>query len=118
MTETHAGSCHCGAVTYEADISLDQVVACNCTHCYAKGFQLTFATPDQFRLLSGQDKLRTYRFNTEVIAHQFCEDCGVQPFGLGKGKDGADSVAINIRTLNGVEPNTIQAIPFDGRNKL
>ena len=57
MARNHKGSCHCGAVTYEADISLDDVIACNCSHCYAKGFQLTFTTPENFRLLSGVVKV-------------------------------------------------------------
>lgn len=120
MTEirTHKGSCHCGAVTYEADIALDGAIACNCSHCYAKGFQLVFTTPDKFRLLSGEDRLRSYRFNKHIIDHRFCESCGVEAFAYGKGRDGSDAVAVNIRTLSDVEPNTVAATPFDGRNKL
>jgi hypothetical protein len=117
-TKTHKGGCHCGAVTYEADIGLDGVIACNCSHCYAKGFQLTFTTPDNFRLLSGEDKLKSYRFNTHVIDHRFCEDCGVEAFAYGKNRDGTDAVAINIRTLTDIEPNTVEPHPFDGRHKL
>ncbi len=116
--KTHKGECHCGAVTYEADIALDQVIACNCSHCYAKGFQLTFTTPDRFRLVSGEDRLKSYRFNRHVIDHRFCDTCGVQAFGLGKSPDGMDMIAINIRTLADVEPNSVETHPFDGRHKF
>lgn len=118
MSKSHAGACHCRAVTFEADIALDGAIACNCSHCYAKGLQLIFTTPDRFRLLSGEDRLRSYRFNTHVIDHRFCQDCGVEAFAFGTNPDGTDAVAINIRTLGDVEPNTVKTHPFDGRHKL
>lgn len=113
--ETHGGACHCGAVTYEAELDLSQVIACDCTHCYAKGFQLSFTPAGSFRLLGGEDRLTTYRFNKHVIEHLFCSVCGVQAFGRGKGPDGQEMVAVNIRTLRDVEPNSIEARPFAGR---
>lgn len=115
MGQAHKGGCHCGAVAYEVEIGLDQVIACNCTHCYAKGFQLAFTTPDRFRLLSGEERLKSYRFNSHVIDHRFCDTCGVEAFAYGKNPDGTDAVAINIRTLTDVAPNTVETFPYDGR---
>ena len=60
------------------------VISCNCSHCARKGFLLTFIPPEQFELLSGEDALTEYRFNTHNIAHLFCRDCGAQPFARGK----------------------------------
>jgi hypothetical protein len=34
----------------------------------------------KFRILTGEDKLTTYRFNTRVAKHTFCSVCGVQSF--------------------------------------
>ena len=115
--ETHKGACHCGAVAYEADLDLSQVIACDCTHCYAKGFQLTFTPSDNFRLVSGEDRLTKYQFNQHVIDHLFCSTCGVQAFGRGKGADGQEMVAVNIRTLQDIAPNSVEAHPFDGRSR-
>lgn len=33
---THHGSCACGAVAYEVELSLDGLIECNCSHCYRK----------------------------------------------------------------------------------
>ena len=37
-TTTHAGSCHCGRVRYDATVDPTQVIECNCSHCQSKGF--------------------------------------------------------------------------------
>lgn len=116
--KTHKGACHCGAVAYEAELDLGQVIECDCTHCYAKGFQLSFTTPDRFRLLSGQERLTKYQFNHHVIDHLFCSTCGVQPLGRGTGPDGREMVAVNIRTLQDVETYSVATQRFPGRAKL
>lgn len=115
-TATHAGSCHCGAVAYEAELSLDGLIECNCSHCYRKGFVLAFAPRSALRVLRGEDVLGDYHFNQHKIAHRFCTRCGVQPFGLGVGPDGSEMVAVNIRTLTDIEPWSWTAQKVDGRS--
>ena len=114
--ETHEGSCHCGAVTFEIDTSLDGLIECNCSHCYRKGFVLAFAPRAAFRLKSGEGELGEYRFNKHQITHQFCTICGVQPFGYGQMPDGTETVAVNVRTLTDVEPWDWTAKRVDGRS--
>lgn len=112
----HAGGCHCGKVRYETDVDLGNVIECNCSHCSRKGLTLSFVPASQFSLTSGEDNLSEYRFNTKKIQHLFCKDCGVQSFSRGKTKEGADTVAVNVRCLDEVSLEELEPNKFDGKN--
>src|SRR5436190_19369780 len=77
---SHQGSCHCGRVTYEVEGDFDSVLECNCSHCSAKGLLLWFVPREQLKLTTADGALKTYTFNKHVIQHQFCAECGCQPF--------------------------------------
>src|SRR3546814_19364633 len=66
----------------------ENAISCNCSHCRRKGLLLGFFPKDSFTLLTGEDALRSYTFNTHKIDHQFCQTCGTQPFAYGVGPDG------------------------------
>jgi hypothetical protein len=113
----HTGGCHCGAVRFEVEADLSQpVMECNCSACSKKGFLLTFVPVDQFRLLSGDDAMTDYRFNTGKIRHRFCSTCGVQAFGEGAMPDGTPTRAINVRCLDDVDPSTLTIQQVDGKS--
>ncbi len=114
---TYQGACHCRNVRYEVELDLAApVIECNCSHCQMKGFLLQFTTPEKLAILQGEEELKTYRFNKHVIEHKFCTDCGVEPFGMGKNKDGSDAVAINLRTIDGIDIGSLNRMPYDGRS--
>lgn len=115
-TTTIEGGCHCGAVRYRADADLDSTLQCNCSHCQAKGFILTFTPADRFELLSGEDKLTEYRFNTQTIAHRFCSVCGTQAFARGAMPDGSATACINVRTVDGIDLDALTPHSHDGRS--
>lgn len=77
---------------------------------------LTFVPASQFTLLSGGENLTEYRFNKKVIQHLFCKTCGVQCFGKGKDEKGNKTIAINVRTLAGVEIAGLSPIPYNGKD--
>lgn len=112
----YQGGCHCGAVKYEVETDLGNVIDCNCSHCHKKGLVLTFIEPTQFTLSSGEENLTEYRFNTERIAHVFCKTCGVQSFARGKRKDGSDMVAINVRCLEGIDLSNLKITHVNGKD--
>jgi hypothetical protein len=111
---TYKGSCHCGAVRYEVDAKLEQVMACNCSICSRAGYLLTFVPKAQFRLLSGEDAQTDYLFNKKMIHHLFCSTCGVRSFGYGADPQGNEMVAINTRCLEGVDVKALEVMAYDG----
>ncbi len=115
--ETYQGGCHCKRVRFEVTLDLaPPVLECNCSHCQAKGMLLSFTDADNFKLLSGEEALTEYRFNTEKIAHLFCSACGVQSFGRGHKKDGSPTVAVNVRTIDNIDLATLTRMPVDGKS--
>lgn len=112
----YQGSCHCGASAYEVEGTLEEVMECNCSHCQRKGYLLWFVPRDRLKLKTPPDKLATYTFNKHVIKHQFCPTCGCAPFGFGKGPEGAEMAAINVRCLENVDLKSLKVKPVDGRS--
>jgi hypothetical protein len=113
-TEVHDGGCHCGAVRHTATFDLaEPVIACNCSICEAKGLLLSFVAGDKLQIRQGEDELATYRFNTMKIGHRFCCICGVEVVGQVEGK----GAAVNVRTLDDVEMDTLKQQSFDGASR-
>jgi hypothetical protein len=84
MLLTYKGSCHCGAVRFEADLDLTQpTYRCNCSICRRTRFWPAVARESGFRLLAGEQELTQYLFNSRKNQHYFCRHCGVRPFGIG-----------------------------------
>jgi hypothetical protein len=68
----------------------------------------------QFTLTGGEDALTTYRFNTLRLGHHVCSTCGVQGFADGKGPDGTDMRAINLRAVTDCDLDALTVKHVDG----
>jgi hypothetical protein len=66
-----------------------------------------------FELLSGDEDIATYRFNTGVAAHHFCRHCGIHSFYVPRSDP--DKVDVNLRCVEGVDLTAVELTPFDGR---
>ncbi len=114
--KTYTGSCHCGNVRFEATMDIDKVLDCNCSNCGKRGLLLKFIPETQFKLLSGEESLKEYRFNKKHIAHMICTNCGLEPFGKGQSPDGSTMVAVNVQCLDGdVDPDSFPVEKFNGK---
>jgi hypothetical protein len=75
------GSCHCGAIEFEAEVDLTRVTICHCTACQnltGSAYRVTVAaSAEGFRLKRGSPK--TYikvADSGNKRAQVFCADCG------------------------------------------
>jgi hypothetical protein len=120
MLKTYSGSCHCGAVKFEAELDLSRdSYRCNCTICRRTRFWPAVATPERFRLLAGEADLTEYRFNTRKNLHYFCSHCGVRPFGVGTETPVGKMYGVNVGCLESVSEEELSRIPVtyvDGAN--
>lgn len=110
----HEGGCHCGAVRFRVTIGKRVVSECNCSMCRKKA-ALHLIVPDgDFELLSGEDSLTTYTFNTHVAQHRFCSRCGIHAFGRPRSQP--DKITVNLRCLDEDLLASFSVSRFDGQN--
>jgi hypothetical protein len=118
MLKTYQGSCHCGAVKFEADLDLEQsTYRCNCSICRRNRFWPAVAKEGNFRLLTGESELTQYLFNSKKNQHYFCRHCGVRPFGIGTETPVGKMYGVNLGCLSGVteeELSRLQITYVDG----
>jgi hypothetical protein len=118
--KTCHGSCHCGAVRYEADIDLARgTIKCNCSICTKMRFWAVQVPSGSFRLLDGAAALSEYRFHLKRDGHYFCRHCGIHVFSTGNSPLPGAFHAVTVASLDDLPVEDVLAAPiryFDGRN--
>jgi len=77
------GGCHCGKITYKAEVDPEKVGICHCTDCQTlSGGAYRTSVPaakDAFTILTGQPKIYIKTAESGAKRAQgFCADCGTQ----------------------------------------
>ena len=76
-----SGGCHCGAITYDAEIDANSVAICHCTDCQTlSGSAFRVVVPakrEGFNLLTGEPKIyvKTGESGRKRV-QSFCSNCG------------------------------------------
>jgi hypothetical protein len=75
------GACHCGQITYEAEIDPEGVNLCNCADCQmltGSAFRVSVPAPAAtYRLLTGAPKVYVKTADSGTKRrHSFCPNCG------------------------------------------
>jgi hypothetical protein len=111
------GQCHCGAVRFEATLTdgLNTIRRCTCSYCRMRGAVAVSAEVGGIRLLQGDGKLTSYRFNTGSAEHFFCSKCGI--YTHHQRRSNQNQYGVNVACLDGVSPFDFSEVPvLDGVN--
>jgi hypothetical protein len=109
------GSCHCGAVRFEAEVpEAVEILDCNCSICAKTGFRHLMVPHGDFTLLAGADALVSYRFGTGAADHLFCGTCGVKSFY--QPRSHAQAWSVNLNAIEDHSGLILTIRGFDGRN--
>lgn len=97
------GSCHCGQITYEAEVDPERVSVCNCTDCQVltgAAFRVSVPAPAaSFRLLTGQPKVYVKTADSGARRrHSFCQNCGA-PIAASADEDAPPGYSLRVGGL-------------------
>lgn len=104
MKKTYRGSCHCGAIQFEADLDLAAGTRrCNCRFCTKARFWFAIVPDGDFRLLAG-DSLADYQkappTKPAFLHFHFCRTCGVRGFTRSGAMPDGGFYAVNLGCLD------------------
>ncbi len=111
-----SGACHCGAVKFEVTLTegLASARRCNCSYCSMRGAVAVTARRDGLKLVSSEDFLATYRFNSGAAEHHFCTNCGI--YTHHRRRSNPEELGVNVACLDGLSPFDFAEIPVsEGR---
>ena len=97
------GRCHCGFITYEAEVDRDKVVICHCTDCQTlsgSAFRTVVgARESSFKLLSGEPKIYVKTGESGSKRQQsFCPQCGT-PIYSAPAAEGPKVYSLRVGTI-------------------
>ncbi|KAL4949822.1 Mss4-like protein [Aspergillus filifer] len=115
---SYQGSCHCGTVrftfTLPVPIEEQEVVNCNCSICTKNGYLMVYPKESGTTFHHADDAVAEYRHALKKFPHFFCTTCGTSVYA--KATDGSDFMAVNARTIEGVDLAKLKLKPVDGRS--
>ena len=92
---------------------------CNCSMCKRKGTMVATINKNDLKVLKGQDKIKTYQFNTNVAKHHFCSECGTHTHNLRRSDP--NTFGFNVGCIDEIEPDRLfklKTFVNDGQNHI
>tara|TARA_R110002096_G_scaffold296811_11_gene491302 strand:- start:1452 stop:1826 length:375 start_codon:yes stop_codon:yes gene_type:complete len=112
----YKGSCHCGAVAFEIDGDIENIIECNCSICIRRGHKLWFVNKADMKFSTDEEALQGYQFGEKHITHRFCKTCGTPMFSDGAFEDYIKA-GINLRCIEDLDLEALTCIQYDGASK-
>ena len=113
--------CHCREVEIQINLNknIDKLIRCNCSMCKRKGTMATTINKKDLKIIKGEDKIKTYQFNTNVAKHHFCSECGIHTHNLRRSDP--DTFGINVGCIDEIGPKELfklKTVINDGQNHI
>ena len=105
---------HCQVVIFEIDTKLEEHTTCGCSICRRKNALMLKVYEDRIGIISGEDKLTTYTFNTHTVQYYFCSICGIYLFH--RKRVTSNHFGINMDCLDNFDPKGAPVRATDGIN--
>jgi hypothetical protein len=100
-----------------------KLTRCTCSFCARRGALCAYYAPRQFKLTTAADNVATYRWNTKLVAHNFCPTCGCATFTDspafeldGKWDGKTRRLGVNARLFDGFDAAEAPVTVIDGKN--
>ena len=121
---TIKGSCHCGNVSFKIDgESPSQLTRCTCSFCSKRGALYAYYQPEQFHSSASGESDGIYRWNTQMVAHHFCSNCGIPTYSDSPAFEPDGSwdkktrrIGVNARLFDDFDAATAPVTVIDGKN--
>jgi len=113
ISEKHFGSCHCGSVQFEVQLtdSFNTTRRCSCSYCGMRGAIAVTANLDGISITKGEEMLTLYQFNTNTAKHYFCSACGI--YTHHQRRSDPTQYGINVACLDNISPFDFAEVTVD-----
>lgn len=109
----YKGSCHCGAVTFRIKADrIDELTTCDCSLCARKNALMLKVHEDELTIVTGEELLSLYQWNTHRAKHYFCSRCGIYTFH--RKRSAPDHFGVNVFCLEGFDRTGIPVRATEG----
>jgi len=118
------GSCHCGKTTFRIEGEIpDALTRCTCSFCAKRGALLAYYQPAQFHVTSAASDDGVYRWQTKMVAHHFCANCGCATYSDspafemdGSWDQHTRRIGVNARLFDNFDAAAANIEVIDGKN--
>jgi len=120
---TITGSCHCGKTAFRIEGEIPkELTRCTCSFCSKRGALLAYYEPSQFQVTPTTGDA-TYQWNTKLVAHHFCSECGCSTFSDSPAFEADGSwdkstrrIGVNARLFDDFNAAEARVVVIDGKN--
>jgi hypothetical protein len=107
-----SGSCHCGAIRFSVNWTVDELTTCDCSLCAKRNAVMAKVPDHALTVIEGESMLSLYEWNTRRAKHYFCRRCGIYVFHRKRALP--NHFGVNVFCLDGLEMATIPVRPTEG----